>query len=142
VTVDGKPQVVRLVRRPCGGSEKPLVGVSMIPSFPFPISISSGDVGGPSAGLMWAITMYDLLTPGDLTGGRTIAGTGVIETDGRVDPIGGIAEKIVAARDAGADVVLLPKGNLAEARAAGADGVRLVPVASFDQAVSWLRSNA
>ena len=142
VTVDGKPQVVRLVRRPCGGSEKPLVGVSMIPSFPFPISISSGDVGGPSAGLMWAVTMYDLLTPGDLTGGRTIAGTGVIETDGRVDPIGGIGEKIVAARDAGADVVLLPKGNLAEARAAGADGVRLVPVASFDQAVSWLRSNA
>jgi Lon-like protease len=142
VTVDGEPQVVHLVRRPCGGSKQPLVGVSMIPNFPFSISISSGDVGGPSAGLMWAVTMYDLLTAGDLTGGRTIAGTGVIEPNGRVDPIGGIAEKIVAARDAGADVLLLPRGNLAEARAAGVGGIRLVPVGSFAQALSWLRANA
>jgi PDZ domain-containing protein len=142
VTVDGEPEHIGLVREPCGGDRDPLVGVRMIPSFPFPITISSGEVGGPSAGLMWAVTLYDLLTPGDLTGGRTIAGTGVIGLDGGVHAIGGIAEKIVAAREAGADVLLLPKGNLAEARAAGVEEIRLVPVASFDEALSWLRTQA
>jgi PDZ domain-containing protein len=139
VTVDGEPERIRLVREPCGGEREPLVGVSMIPQFPFPVTISSGDVGGPSAGLMWAVTLYDLLTPGDLTGGRTIAGTGAIGLDGSVQPIGGIAEKIVAAEDAGADVLLVPRGNLAEARAAGVDDLTLVPVASFDAALRWLR---
>jgi PDZ domain-containing protein len=142
VTVDGEPEHIGLVREPCGGDRDPLVGVRMIPRFPFPITISSGEVGGPSAGLMWAVTLYDLLTPGDLTGGRTIAGTGVIGLDGGIHPIGGIAEKIVAAREAGADVLLLPKGNLAEARAAGVEGIRLVPVASFDEALTWLRTQA
>ena len=142
VTVDGTPEHVDLVRKPCGGQNKPLVGVSMIPRFPFPITISSGEIGGPSAGLMYALTLYDLLTPGDLTAGRTIAGTGVIGLDGRVYPIGGIGEKIVAADEAGADVLLLPKGNLAEARATGASGIRLVPVGSFDDALTWLRANA
>jgi PDZ domain-containing protein len=142
VTVDGEPEHIGLVREPCGGDRDPLVGVRMIPRFPFPITISSGEVGGPSAGLMWAVTLYDLLTPGDLTGGRTIAGTGVIDLDGGIHPIGGIAEKIVAAREAGADVLLLPKGNLAEARAAGVEGIRLVPVASFDEALTWLRTQA
>ncbi len=140
VTVDGQPEHVDLVRRPCGGQEQPLVGVRMIPSFPFPVRISSGDVGGPSAGLMWALTLYDLLTPGDLTGGRTIAGTGAIDLSGTVYPIGGIAEKVAAAREAGADVLLVPRENLVEARAAGVGGVRLVPVSSFDQALRWLES--
>lgn len=141
VTVDGKPEHVDLVRRPCGGEAKPLVGLRMIPRFPFPISIASGDVGGPSAGLMWAITLYDLLTPGDLTGGRTIAGTGAIGIDGTVYPIGGIQEKIVAAKDAGANVLLVPKGNLAEARGTGIGGIQLVPVGTFDDALAWLRAH-
>jgi PDZ domain-containing protein len=138
VTVDGSAEHVDLVRRPCGGERRPLVGLRMIPRFPFPVAISSGDVGGPSAGLMWAIALYDLLTPEDLTAGRTIAGTGAIGTDGTVYPIGGIEEKIVAARDAGADALLLPEGNLAEARAAGIGGIQLVPVATFDDAIAWL----
>jgi len=141
VNVDGESQTVDLVRRPCGGKHRPLVGVSMIPRFPFPVTIQSGDVGGPSAGVMWAITLYDLLTPGDLTAGKTIAGTGEIGLDGTVYPIGGIAEKIVAAREAGADVLLVPRANLAEARAAGVSGVRLVPVGTFADAVAWLRAN-
>jgi Lon-like protease len=141
VSVDGTPQHVDLVRRPCGSDHQTLVGVSLIPRFPFPIAISSGDIGGPSAGLMWAVTLYDMLTPGDLTGGRTIAGTGEIGLDGNVYPIGGIQDKIVAAKDAGATVLLLPKGNLAEARAAGVHGIRLVPVATFDDAIAWLRGS-
>ncbi|MGZ8596071.1 MAG: YlbL family protein [Actinomycetota bacterium] len=140
VTVDGEPETVRLVREPCGGAEDPLVGVSLINSFPIDVRISSGAIGGPSAGLMWALGLYDLLTPGDLTGGRTVAGTGVIGTDGAVLPIGGIGEKLTAADDAGADVFLVPKDNLEEARAAGDHGLELVVVATFDDAIAYLAS--
>ena len=75
LSVDGDPETVDLVREPCGDSRDPLVGVRMINSFPFQVSISSGEIGGPSAGLMWALGLYDLLTPGDLTSGRTMSGT-------------------------------------------------------------------
>ena len=139
LSVDGTPETARLVREPCGGSKRPLVGVRMINSFPFDVSISSGDIGGPSAGLMWALGLYDLLTPGDLTGGRTIAGTGQIAVDGTVIPIAGIQEKIAAAADAGASVFLVPQGNLKAARAGGDHGLQLVPVASFDDALAYLQ---
>jgi len=138
LSVDGDPETVDLVREPCGDSAKPLVGVRMINSFPFDVQISSGEIGGPSAGLMWALGLYDLLTPGDLTGGRTIAGTGQIAPDGTVIPIGGIEEKLTAAADAGATVFLVPEGNMAAARASGGHGLELVPVATFDDARSYL----
>jgi PDZ domain-containing protein len=141
VTVDGEPESVRLLREPCGGSERPLVGVSMIESFPFEVRISSGDIGGPSAGLAWALGLYDLLTPGDLAGGRTIAVTGQLGLDGTVFEIGAPDEKVVAAAHAGATVLLLPEGNLEEARSIGDRGVRLVPVASFADALAWLQGN-
>jgi len=140
VTVDGEPETVSLERAPCGGQSKPLVGISMIESFPFPVTFSSGAIGGPSAGLSWALGFYDLLTPGDLTGGRTIAVTGALGPDGTVYPIGGIEEKVVAAEEAGADVLLLPRQNLAAARAVGSDSIQLEPVASFDEALSALGS--
>jgi Lon-like protease len=110
----------------------------MINSFPFDVSISSGDIGGPSAGLMWALGLYDLLTPGDLTGGRTVAGTGQIALDGTVIPIDGVQEKIAAAADAGATLFLVPQRNLRAARAGGDHGLRLVPVSSFDDALAYL----
>ncbi|MET0887603.1 MAG: S16 family serine protease, partial [Mycetocola sp.] len=126
------------VREPCGDIEEPLVGIRMINSFPFDVSISSGEIGGPSAGLMWALGLYDLLTSGDLTGGRTIAGTGVIALDGAVSPIDGIEEKLAAAADAGASVFLVPEGNEEAARASGDHGLELVPVATFDEALAYL----
>lgn len=138
VTVDGEPQTVRLLREPCGGSEDPLVGVSLINSLPFEVRIASGQIGGPSAGLMWALGLYDLLTPGDLTGGRTIAGTGLLATDGTVHPIGSIDEKVLAAAEAGASVLLVPEGNLGEASAADDRGLELVSVASFEEALAYL----
>jgi Lon-like protease len=138
LTVDGEPETVDLVREPCGDIEEPLVGIRMINSFPFDISISSGEIGGPSAGLMWALGLYDLLTSGDLTGGRTIAGTGVIALDGAVSPIDGIEEKLAAAADAGASVFLVPEGNEEAARASGDHGLELVPVATFDEALAYL----
>jgi Lon-like protease len=135
-----RTQTIRLTRQPCGGSTRPLVGVSMVDAFPFAVSIRSGDVGGPSAGLMWALGLYDLLTPGDLTGGRTIAGTGTIAPDGTVGPIGGIEEKVRAASDVGASELLVPKDDMANARAVGEAGLRLVPVGSFRGALDALRA--
>ena len=140
LSVDGEPETAALVREPCGGSREPLVGVSMINSFPFDVTISSGGIGGPSAGMMWALGLYDLLTPGDLTGGATIAGTGAIALDGTVIPIAGIGEKLAAAADAGARVFLVPEGNLGAARASGDRGMELVSVASFDDALAYLES--
>jgi PDZ domain-containing protein len=131
-------QRIRLVRQPCGGSKQPLVGVSMTDNFPFQVSISSGDVGGPSAGLMWALGLYDALTPGDLTDGRTIAGTGTIDPMGNVGPIGGIEEKVLAAHKTGASELLVPLDDMAGARAAAEPGLRLVPIGTFDQAVAFL----
>ncbi len=142
VTVDGEPRRLRLVREPCGDSEDPIVGVALLASFPFEVRISSGSIGGPSAGLMWALGLYDLLTPGDLTGGRTIAGTGAIAPDGEVYAVGGVEEKLVAAARAGAEVFLLPEENLAEARAAGARGMELVPVDDLDDALAYLEGRA
>jgi Lon-like protease len=131
---------VRLVRQPCGGTTEPLVGVSMIDDFPFEVSIRSGDVGGPSAGLMWALGLYDALTPGDLTDGRTIAGTGTIAPDGTVGPIGGIEDKVLAADGIGASELLVPVEDMAAARAVAVPGLRLVLVGSFDRAVSFLEA--
>ena len=138
LSVDGDPETVDLVREPCGDSRDPLVGVRMINSFPFQVSISSGEIGGPSAGLMWALGLYDLLTRGDLTSGLTIAGTGQIALDGIVIPIAGIEEKLAAAADAGASVFLVPQGNMGAARASGDHGLELVPVATFDDALAYL----
>jgi PDZ domain-containing protein len=142
VTVEGDREMVSLVREPCGGEERPLVGISMIESFPFDVRISSGEIGGPSAGLAWALGLYDLLTPGDLTGGRTIATTGALAPDGTVFPIGGIEDKVVGAAEAGASVLILPEDNLSDARAAGREDVELVPVSTFADALEFLQSNA
>ncbi len=141
VTVDGEPETVSLVREPCGGSERPLVGVSMIESFPFEVRIQSGAIGGPSAGLAWALALYDLLTPGDLTGGRTIASTGQLGIDGTVYPIGGAGDKVVAAENAGATVLMLPSSNVEDARAAGESEIELVPVETFAEALAYLQGN-
>jgi PDZ domain-containing protein len=140
VEADGKLHEVRVTRGHCPGAEEPLVGIVLVDAFPFEISIESDDVGGPSAGLMWALGLYDLLTPGDLTDGRTIAGTGTIDPDGNVGPIGGILDKMIAAREAGADVLLVPADNLADLRGADPGEMRVVPVETFDDALAALEA--
>jgi PDZ domain-containing protein len=94
--------------------------------FPFKIDISIGDIGGPSAGLMFSLAIVDKLTEGPLTRGAFIAGTGTITPEGEVGPIGGIQQKMIAARQAGATVFLTPKDNCADAVSARPDGLRLV----------------
>ena len=87
------------------------VGVNETYKFPFQVKINIGNIGGPSAGLMFALGIMDKLTPGGLTGGRFIAGTGEISANGAVSPIGGIQQKMAGARAAGATVFLTPAAN-------------------------------
>jgi PDZ domain-containing protein len=141
VEADGEMHDVRVRRGSCPSSGEPVIGIVLVEPFPFEITIESGDVGGPSAGLMWAVGLYDLLTPGDLTGGRTVAGTGSIDLDGNVGPIGGILDKVVAAREANADVMLVPRANFDEVRGVEAGDLRLISVGTFDDALEALASS-
>ncbi|MEZ5098729.1 MAG: PDZ domain-containing protein [Thermoleophilia bacterium] len=100
---------------------------------PVPVSIDAGNVGGPSAGLAFALDIVDELGS-DIDQGRTIVATGEIELDGSVGAIGGVKQKVIAARRAGADVFLVPQENLAEAKE-HADGLPVVGVATFDEAL-------
>jgi Lon-like protease len=142
VDVDGKTEHASFTREPCGSNGERLVGVSLLDTFPFDVSISSGEVGGPSAGLMWALGLYELLTPGDLTRGRTIAGTGTIDGGGRVGPIGGITDKVIAARNAGASIFLAPARNMAELSGVDTGDMRVISVRTFDQAVRALEEGS
>jgi len=123
-----------------GTQGRTVVGVAMQPTYKFPIDvdITVGDVGGPSAGLMFSLGIVDKLTPGPLTGGKQIAGTGTITPVGEVGPIGGIAQKMVGARDAGATVFLTPAANCAEAVQAAPDGLRLVKAETLHTTVRAL----
>jgi PDZ domain-containing protein len=102
------------------------------------VSFQTGKVAGPSAGLMFALALYDRLTPEDLTRGRSIAGTGTIQCDGGVGEIGGVEQKVVAAQGRGAEIFLAPQANVAAARAAARD-IEVVGVSSFDEALGSLR---
>jgi PDZ domain-containing protein len=108
-------------------------------TFPFPVRIRLADVGGPSAGMMFALGIIDKLTPEDLTGGRFVAGTGTIDAAGEVGPIGGVSMKTIAAHDKGARFFLTPEQNCAEAAADRPDGLTLVEVGTLDDALSALK---
>ncbi|MEU2429476.1 PDZ domain-containing protein [Streptomyces sp. NPDC007861] len=107
-------------------------------TFPFTIDIKLADVGGPSAGLMFALGIVDKLTPADLTGGKFVAGTGTIDEKGAVGPIGGIEMKLVGARNAGAEYFLTPSDNCKAAASDIPDGLTLVKVGTIDDATKAL----
>ncbi|MEV7445261.1 S16 family serine protease [Streptomyces sp. NPDC091204] len=108
------------------------------------VDLNLADVGGPSAGLLFSLGVVDKLdgdgSGGDLTGGRSIAGTGTITADGTVGAVGGVALKTQAARRDGASVFLVPKAECADARSELPEGLRLVPVTSLTDAVNSLRA--
>jgi len=104
--------------------------------FPFEIDIKTGNVGGPSAGLMMALNVYNNLIPEDITNSKIIAGTGTIEIDGSVGPVGGIKQKIIAAKRAGAELILVPVANFEEAQPFETDKTAIVAVNSFDEALA------
>ncbi|QQQ61317.1 PDZ domain-containing protein [Paenarthrobacter ureafaciens] len=103
-------------------------------TFPFDVKISLDNVGGPSAGMMFALGIVDTLTPGDLTGGRHVAGTGTITADGAVGPIGGVAQKMIGARQHGATMFLAPAANCADVVGNVPDGLQVVKVETLADA--------
>ncbi len=139
---DGPPQTVPVV---LAAGEEPGQGylgirVSDLAAVDFDITISLTDVGGPSAGLMFALSIVDKLTPGPLADGTFVAGTGEITSGGDVGPIGGIPFKMLKADEAGATVFLVPAGNCAEALSRAPEGLRLIRVATLDEAVDALEA--
>ncbi|MGB9281785.1 MAG: PDZ domain-containing protein [Pseudonocardiaceae bacterium] len=113
------------------------IGVTERPDVNFTINITLADVGGPSAGLMFALAIVDKLTPGALTN-TFVAGTGEIAPEGQVGPIGGIPLKMIRAREAGASVFLVPAANCSEAVQGAPAGLRLVRVGTLTDAVHAL----
>ena len=110
-----------------------LVGLKY--DFPVTVNLKLSDVGGPSGGMIFALGIYDVLTPGYLLGGEHIAGTGTIDSKGNVGPIGGIRQKLYGAQRAGAKYFLAPAENCPEVVGHIPDGLQVIKVANFDQAL-------
>lgn len=141
-----KGKALQLAVTPREVDGRPQVGIQVgtrTTEFPVEVKIAiDPSIGGPSAGLMFSLGIYDTLTKGSLTGGRTIAGTGTIDAAGVVGPIGGIQQKIVGARDAGAELFLVPPENCDEAAGAPHGDMRLVEAptthSALDSITKWV----
>jgi len=125
---------------------RPLIGITVSThllayQLPAEVQVKVRDLGGPSAGLVFALGIYESLTRQDLTRGHRIAGTGALAATGQVGPVGGVTYKVRAAEKAGAGYFLVPRGNLEEARRA-ARRTTVVPVESFAEALDFLRGLA
>lgn len=119
-----------------------LLGVTMTvqPADGVRVKYNLEEVGGPSAGLMFTLAVVDKLSPGDLGGGKFVAGTGTIAEDGKVGPIGGIEHKVRSARDLGAEVFLAPEANCAEAVSRDTGDMVVLKITDLDQAVQQLKN--
>lgn len=138
---DGAERTVTVTPEEIDGQTR--VGITLLPSYRFPFQVSVGiddQIGGPSAGLMFSLGIYDTLTPGSLTDGEVIAGTGTIAPNGKVGPIGGIQQKIAAARETGARLFLVPPANCREALAVSSGDMQLVRAATMHDAVEALET--
>jgi Lon-like protease len=138
---DGERVTVPVQPREVDG--KPKIGIVYGEGFelPFPVTVNIDPrIGGPSAGLMFSLSIYDTLTPGSLTGGGRVAGTGEIYSDGKVGPIGGIQQKIAGSREQGMQLFLVPAANCDDAKGANNGDMRLARVATFDQAKQVLET--
>jgi Lon-like protease len=125
-------------------ARRPVLGVRLAPAvrLPFDVSIDSQNIGGPSAGLAFALTIADELTPEDLTRGHHVAVTGTIDPSGIVGPVGGVEFKVRAAEHEGADVFLAPSSEVAEAKHAASSHLRVIGVGTLTDAIADLRSLA
>ncbi len=110
-------------------------------NFPFPITINSEGIGGPSAGLAYTLGIIQALTPDDLAGGQKVSATGTIDPTGRVGDVGGVAQKTVAVRNAGASLFLVPPPEYKVAMQHAGSHLKVVSVASLDQALAALSSH-
>jgi PDZ domain-containing protein len=141
---DGTEREVDVTLRKVAQLERPALGVSVATegfdiTLPFEVKVDQGQIGGPSAGFMIALTVYELADDGDLTRGRKIAGTGTIDATGTVGPVGGVPQKVRAAQQAGASLFLVPPDELQQAREAAGKKLEVVAVSTLDQAIELLR---
>jgi PDZ domain-containing protein len=139
-TRNGAPATVTITPRAEDGSPRIGVTVEQKQPHPFDLKIDLDRIGGPSAGLMFTLGIIDKVEPDDLTGGSVIAGTGTIDDEGNVGPIGGIPQKLVAAKRDGAKIFLTPAGNCAEAGANAVPGLPMARVATLDDALAALKA--
>jgi len=140
---DGKRQDVSMTpkKQTVDGAARWLLGITLQQDYTFPIDVKLqlDDVGGPSAGMMFALGIIDTLTPGELNGGKQVAGTGTITADGTVGPIGGIRQKLYGARAAGADYFLAPGSNCGEVYGHVPAGLTVVRTDSLEQSLDALK---
>ncbi|MCA2213373.1 YlbL family protein [Jidongwangia harbinensis] len=139
-TRDGKPGTARITSKDDGGTPRIGVQIDRRQPHPFDVKIDLGEIGGPSAGLMFTLGIIDKVRPQDLTGGKIIAGTGTIDDEGTVGPIGGIPQKLVGAKAAGAQLFLVPADNCAEALRNAVPGLPMARVGSVDDALRALQA--
>jgi PDZ domain-containing protein len=145
-TRNGEPLSVEVTLAPHPEVEgAPMVGVALETvnldlELPIDLEIDARNIGGPSAGMMYAITVLDLLTEEDLAQGHRIAGTGTIRFDETVGAIGGVRQKVYAARAVGAEYVMVPTDNYSDALTAADDDIEIVAVATLQDALDFLGS--
>jgi PDZ domain-containing protein len=145
ISRNGKRLTVTLtLMPPSTGKTTPRIGVTLTQGcwFPFEVNLGLGGIGGPSAGLMFALGVVDKVSPDDLTHGKFIAGTGEIDAGGNVGPIGGIQLKMLGARRAGATVFLAPAANCNDVRGNVPAGLTVAKVSTLHEAVTALQELA
>ena len=142
---DGQQEQVTATLGTIPGEDGPRLGIAIADGverleLPFDVALREGTrIGGPSAGLMVALTVYDLLSDEDLLAGRIVVGTGSLSSNGNVGRVGGVPQKMVAAEAYGADLVLVPEQQLGEARAAASAELDIIGVATLEEALEALR---
>ncbi|PJJ62288.1 YlbL family protein [Compostimonas suwonensis] len=136
----GEQQTVTITPAEIDGSVAIGINVTMSYDFPFDVSIQLDNVGGPSAGMMFALGIIDKLTPGELNGGQNVAGTGTIDAAGEVGAIGGIRQKLYGARDAGATWFLAPASNCDEVAGHIPSGLTVFSVETLDDSLTALEA--
>lgn len=137
---DGKKKTFEITPILVDGKWRLGIFVATVPEIPVNIDIEIGNVGGPSGGQIFALAVYDLLTPGAMTGGESVAGTGTIDVNGQVGPIGGIRQKMYGARDAGAKYFLAPSKNCSEVIGKIPEGLQVIKVSTLNDSIKALRA--
>jgi PDZ domain-containing protein len=136
---DGKPVDVDVAPYESDSGDVVLgIGASVAYDFPFDVTIRLDDVGGPSAGMMFALGIIDKLTPGSLNGGLNISGTGTIDNLGNVGPIGGIRQKLFGAKNTGSTLFLAPEANCDAVVGNTPDGIAVFAIGSLNEATDVL----
>ena len=148
VVRDGDEQEITATLGEIAGEDGARLGIAIDDGverleLPFDVTLRDGTrIGGPSAGLMVALTVYDLLSDEDLLDGRVVVGTGTMGSNGTVGGVGGVPEKMVAADAYGADLVLVPESQLREALRSAPEGLTVVGVATLEEAIEVLREGS